>query len=472
MNVTWHSDDGDVPTDIKAAVEGVIDRSRILGLCLGISLNGRRYFLSAGQSLADSRESIPIDTRFKLGCLSKVLGAAVVLELCDEGILDLRAPIGQYLPELAGHVKGDKITVAHLVSHTPGYMAINSTAQGTYSSTREALYEQVRKADQLFEPGQVFSYQNSAAALLGEIVVRRTGVSLLELLRENIADGEDRLSRAHESEPREENHAIGHVWSRPDGRFVKCERAIEIDDLWQPAMCSQLAVSVRDLLLKAEELLGSKCVGQNGRKRFSRSTISKLHEPAVFIPRGSEGAASGHVPVAYGYGLGRYARGVLGHDSTMPGESTGFRVAPGACCAIVVSLNSDRGAPRQQIFEAVFDALSIPNIPESAVPLNISLDELEGTYVGREGLMVDARRRGPEFLLSMSYDSKGLVKMLGVIDGTGFYRPKASAGVMTDLRERICYSFFREPQDGVPCLMMGVTALKNTKGSLVKAKVN
>jgi len=458
----WYSDDAEIPPTIRDAVERAIDTSKIVGLCIGISLNGQRFFLSAGRSSVDSFDSISVHTRFKLGCLIKVLGAAVVLELCARKVIDLDSPIGQYLPELAGHPKGSAISVAHLLSHTPGYMAVNTIATRDGLSSRKTFYEQLRRAAQLFEPGQVFSYQNSAAALLGDIVLRRTGVTLSETIGSTLFAENDRFASTVPWRGGDGSHALGHVWSRSEGRFVSCDRPLEVDDLMQSAMSSKACLSVCDLLPFVEGLLGRPGTDCPGPTSLSHETILKMHEQVVSIPRGSEGAAAGFVPRAYGYGLGRYARGVMGHDSTMPGEATGFRIIPSARCAVVVGLNSDRGAQRQEIFDALFDALAVPEIPEPASDLPFSLDELEGTYAGRESLTVDVCRTGCELLLAMGYETKGLVKMLGGIDPSGHFQPRKSAGVVGELRDRICYTFFPDPHSGGPCLMMGVTALKRT----------
>ena len=462
----WHSPDESVPPGLKTAVERAVEQSNILGICVGIYFAGQSYFFCAGRSSPAADEPISLETRFKTGCLMKVLGASVVLDLCARGTLELEAPISRYLPEFENNRKGAEIRIAHLLSHTPGYSAINSVPPTRGWSPNELLYERILSSEQLFEPGRVFSYQNSVAVLLSDIVRRATGRTLPELVDERILAVVQQLRRKRFPDEceRPEEYALGHAWSQQESRFVEKEQPFQIHEIWEPAVSSRICTTVPDFLSYCEQLVHANGNVSGSESCLSRRTVSEMCQTVVVIPRGSDNAGRGYVPTAYGLGLGQYFGGWFGHDGTMPGQSIGFRVLPKCGCAVVVGMNSGDGAPRQRVFDAVLSTL--PTEESSPAPIvsgwNKSLAELQGTYIGRDELRVSVAALEHELILSMSYKDRVLVRMIGSLDDSGYFTPRKTAGVTGDLRGRICYTFFPEPGTNDPCLMMGVTALKKS----------
>ncbi|MEM8810850.1 MAG: serine hydrolase domain-containing protein, partial [Cyanobacteria bacterium P01_G01_bin.38] len=57
------------------------------------------------------------ETKFRIGSITKQFTAVAILQLQEQGLIDVQAPVSAYLPDYPG---GDRITVHHLLTHTSG----------------------------------------------------------------------------------------------------------------------------------------------------------------------------------------------------------------------------------------------------------------------------------------------------------------------------------------------------------------
>jgi len=122
-----HSDHAPLGTDeleLKGRIDGILNRHPAVGLAVGVVRNGRLEFFS-GHGLADIAANTPItqDTVFRIGSITKTFTAMAVLQLWEQGLVDLDAPANDYLrayrliPAKAAH---QPATVRQLLTHTAG----------------------------------------------------------------------------------------------------------------------------------------------------------------------------------------------------------------------------------------------------------------------------------------------------------------------------------------------------------------
>lgn len=162
---------------------------RFSGVIL-VSRNGNILFKKA-YGLADRELNIPVhaDMKFKIGSLSKPFTATLILQLIDEGILELEDHITDHLPEYRGE-GGDRITVEQLLTHTSGII------QGP-GPEKEALVERMPhhlpdlihmtdSADLCFDPGTGFRYSNTGYQILAYMAERVGHSSFDSLMQERI----------------------------------------------------------------------------------------------------------------------------------------------------------------------------------------------------------------------------------------------------------------------------------------------
>src|SRR6266508_2516433 len=110
--------------ELQARVDGILNRHPAVGLAVGVVRNGSLEFF-LGHGLADIASSSPVtgDTVFRIGSITKTFTAIAVMQLWEQGLVDLDAPANDYLrayrlvPARAAHRSA---TVRHLLTYTAG----------------------------------------------------------------------------------------------------------------------------------------------------------------------------------------------------------------------------------------------------------------------------------------------------------------------------------------------------------------
>src|SRR5215510_9209272 len=139
------------------------------------------------------------DTKFRLGSISKQFTATLVMQLVEQGKIDLAAPVTRYLPDYPKRT-GDRVNIHQLLNHTSGIVGYteiptwDAAMRNPYTPTQ--FLEFFSSLDLLFEPGSKFSYSNSGYFLLGAILEKVTGQSYEKLLRERIFAPLGKIGRA------------------------------------------------------------------------------------------------------------------------------------------------------------------------------------------------------------------------------------------------------------------------------------
>lgn len=141
-------------------------------------------FADIGNQVAATR-----DTVYKIGSISKSYTALAILQLLEQGKVDLDAPVSQYLADYEG--PGAVATVRQLLTHTsgiPNYTALPEAApiMSWVVNSREDIVALFRDKPLEFEPGSNYSYSNSGYYLLGLIIEAVSGQDYFEYLKANV----------------------------------------------------------------------------------------------------------------------------------------------------------------------------------------------------------------------------------------------------------------------------------------------
>jgi CubicO group peptidase (beta-lactamase class C family) len=126
---------------------------------------------------------------FQIGSITKIWTTTLVMQLVDDGLLDLDAPLLDYLPELViGDMDAAKVlTTRHLLTHTAGFEGDIFTDTGRGDDALAKYVDSLVDLPQLFAPGFTFSYNNTAFVVLGRLVEVLRGKPFDEVLVERIA---------------------------------------------------------------------------------------------------------------------------------------------------------------------------------------------------------------------------------------------------------------------------------------------
>jgi D-alanyl-D-alanine carboxypeptidase len=192
-------------TASSAAAENPVVQERLDGLvetgfpgALGSLThpNGAHDDYVAGVGNVKSGAEVPVDGEVRVGSNTKTYTAVVVLQLVEEGLVDLDSPIETYLPGLVRgeSIDASKITVRQLLQHTSGLPNYTSALaaeiekiQHAYMSPRDlldlALTEPATGA-----PGEKWEYSNTNYVLLGLLIERLTQRPIFEEVTERIIE--------------------------------------------------------------------------------------------------------------------------------------------------------------------------------------------------------------------------------------------------------------------------------------------
>ncbi|SHH01527.1 CubicO group peptidase, beta-lactamase class C family [Anaerosphaera aminiphila DSM 21120] len=164
----------------------------IVGASVAIIQDGNIVF-EKGYGLASVEENIevsPTETFMEAGSVSKLFTWTAVMQLVEEGKIDLDEDIKNCLPKDYLNLSFEKpITMNHLMTHSAGFEE-NPTAM-MVSDVKDILpleeyLSQKYAPKQIYSPGEVVAYSNYGTNLAGLIVERVSGVEYSKYIRENI----------------------------------------------------------------------------------------------------------------------------------------------------------------------------------------------------------------------------------------------------------------------------------------------
>lgn len=148
------------------------------------------YSRAIGYSQINGTEKKPLTAanRYRIGSITKMFTAALILQLVEEGKLKLTDTLDKFLPQVPN---AKKITIEQILWHRSGIPNVRreQNAQGNVNTipvTKDEILAQIVKTTPEFEPGTKYSYSNSGYQLLGLILEKVTGKPYGEILKERI----------------------------------------------------------------------------------------------------------------------------------------------------------------------------------------------------------------------------------------------------------------------------------------------
>ncbi len=178
----------------KAKLDQFFDRLAEKNKAMGslvIAKDGKVLYTRAiGYSQINGTEKKPLTAtnRFRIGSITKMFTAAMILQLVEEGKLKLTDTLDKFFPQVPN---ARKITIVQLLWHRSGIPNVKreQNAQGnvhTIPVTKDEMLALIVKATPDFEPDTRRSYSNSGYQLLGLILEKVTGKPYEEALRTRI----------------------------------------------------------------------------------------------------------------------------------------------------------------------------------------------------------------------------------------------------------------------------------------------
>jgi len=180
--------------DLEAFFDGFIpvelQRDDIAGAVVAVVKDGNVLFAKGyGYSDVKSKKPVAVDaTLFRPGSISKTFTWTAVMQLVEQGKIDLNRDVNDYLDFSIPAKFGKPVTMKDLMTHTPGFEETLKDLFVTRVTDLRPLNQYLRThlPEEIFPPGTTPAYSNYGAALAGYIVQRVSGMPLHDYIEKNI----------------------------------------------------------------------------------------------------------------------------------------------------------------------------------------------------------------------------------------------------------------------------------------------
>lgn len=349
--------------ELEAFVDGVmagqLQRQHVAGATVAVVKDGALFF-AKGYGYADVDKRQPVDparTLFRIGSVSKLFTWTAVMQLQQEGKLDLDADVNRYLDFRIPATYPQPITLRHLLTHTPGFEDDSRDLIGDDPKQMVPLGRWVAThiPARVRPPGTYSSYSNYGATLAGYIVERVSGVPFETYIDQRIL------------EPLGMQHATGRQ-PLPPQLAADMSQGYRFSDGWYeskkfeiviPAPAGSMSASAADMAKFMLAHLGDGALG--GRRILSDTTARLMH-----------GRTFGPDPRIPGFALGFYEQSshglrIIGHGGDTQWFHSNLALMPSESLGVFVSYNTQQGGELTGPFLTAFLDHYYPTPPAVAV---------------------------------------------------------------------------------------------------------
>jgi CubicO group peptidase (beta-lactamase class C family) len=349
------------------------------GLTLGLTDSKEtRRVACYGYANLDRRLPVAPDHLFQIGSITKSFVALVILQLHEEGKLDLHAPVLDYLPDLPIVTEYGTVTIHHLLTHTSGLPDNIGVFTG----------DPAGRLVQGFAPGQHFHYCNPGFATLGLLAQKLDGRPWRILAQERILTPLDMPgTRPVITTADRVRAAVGYEPFWDDQVYPSQGRLAPAANLIMDDTAGCIASSPADMARYARMLLNR---GQGPKGRIvSEESFGLMSTPYIKADEFSPTAS-------YGYGIAvdmLDGHKILRHTGGMVAFASSIHVDLDGGVAAFASINAMQGYRPTAVTEyavrllrAERESKTLPAAPSIADPLDVSnAADYAGTFTAPDG---------------------------------------------------------------------------------------
>lgn len=366
--------------ELQDALDALARRHDVPGAVLAIGSGGETFEFATGVLSTDTGVETTTDSVFQIGSNTKLYTATLLMQLVDEGKVDLDAPVRKYLPRftLAERTASARVTVRHLLTHTSGIEGDHFQGYGRGDEAIERYVASLAGIGSVHAPGALYSYCNSGYVVAGRVAEVAGGAPYHQLLKERIC-GPLGLRRttvlANEMIPF--RCAVGHV-PGPGGRLV-VPPVVLLDYSLSPG--GSVTVATGEELVRFVRMHLRTAAGRGGvlsrESALAMQQVQFARPPTLDDGPESQGLAW----MIEDWGGTR----VIGHGGGTIGQMSFLHAVPDAELVVVLLTNSVYGGRMWRgLAPWLFDELAgirMPQPPKAAEPApRLALSRYAGTY--------------------------------------------------------------------------------------------
>ena len=364
--------------DLEAFFDGLVplqmERSDVAGATILVMKDGQEI-LKKGYGYSDVTKKTPVDpdtTMFRLASISKLFTWVSVMQLAEQGKLDIDADVNNYLDFKIAPAFGKPVTLRNLMTHTGGFEEV----------VHDILFVDPKKATSLrdflinnqprrmYPPGEIPAYSNYGVGLAGYIVQRISLEPFEQYVSEHIFQP---LGMKHSSFNQPMTAELAPNVS--DGYRVTTEKPAIGFEIFQPAPAGGVSSTAGDMKRFALALLnGGELDGQRILKTETRDAMwTRQFDTNDALP-----------PMCMGfYQTWRNDLRFIGHDGDLIAFHSMFLMEPTQKLVVFVSYNSagSSGRNRAELLDGFADRYfpAYTSMPFQAFPVD-QLKDIAGNY--------------------------------------------------------------------------------------------
>ena len=288
------------PENLDSKIDQYLKEIQYNGSIL-IVKNGK-IVISKGYGMANFENKIPNmpNTIFRIGSITKQFTAVSILQLQEQGLLNVEDTLNKYISD---YPSGNKITLRHLLTHTSG-IAEHTVPKNLLNLQKENAPKDIidlfKKQPLDFKPGTRFNYSNSNYVLLGYVIEQMSGVTYAQYIADHIFKPLQMNNSSYDKNDFDtQKHATGYVGSN----LNYFPPAYKID-MSVPYAAGAISSTVEDLYLWDQALYTTKLL--------TKTSIDTMFTPFL----------SGY---AFGWIVSKIEKGVVEHGGGIPGYTSLIR---------------------------------------------------------------------------------------------------------------------------------------------------
>jgi CubicO group peptidase (beta-lactamase class C family) len=334
---------------LEPVITQALKEQKMPGFAIGVIENGQLIYSRGFGVMKVGEPSRPItpQTLFHMASITKPFVATAIMQLVEQGKVDLDAPVIKYVPYFRlKDPRYKEITVRQMVTHTSGMPDVTNYYWNKPEYDDGALERYVRSLEDKtlrWEPGKKFAYSNMAFEVLGDLVAKVSGQSFDDYVDDKILKPVGMKSSTllyKKADP--DKLATGHT--KKKGEVVPVAH-YPYNRAHTPS--SNLHSNVEDMARWIQVNLNR---GElDGRRILKSSTYDVLWKPAALVP-----GRGWHVGISW-FLADVNGEQIVMHNGGDDGFAAHMAYLPARKAGIVMMTNCDHLSSIKKIWEAAMD---------------------------------------------------------------------------------------------------------------------
>jgi CubicO group peptidase (beta-lactamase class C family) len=393
----------DVETFLGGMVPVLLEQADIAGATVSVVRNGEVVF-AEGYGYADVKNKKPVvadKTLFRPGSVSKLFTWTAVMQMAEQGKLDLDADVNKYLDFKLPETYDKPITLKNLLTHTAGFEEQIKDIFGGEKSPDLGTFLKTHIPRRIYPPGTVPAYSNYGTALAGYIVERVSGQKFNQYVEQNIFKPLG-MNDSSFAQPLPENLA-----PQMSNGYKQASGEAQPFEVVGPYPAGSLSSTATDM---AKFMLAHLQEGSSGDGRILKpETVRQMHTRLFALDEKANAMAYGF------YEENSHGKRIIGHGGDTVAFHSDLHLIPEAGVGFFISYNSagnGKNSPREVIWNAFLDRYFPAEPANDAQALKTAAEDaaaVSGTYM-------TSRRPEGSFLRTMAL--LGEVSVYANEDGT------------------------------------------------------